>query len=79
MTDILEVARRLKRSLDGHITYRFDSGRGYDGSRKIFLRKIGAILLLLLFFFLYLGPGVLRWFTASSRVGHAHNLVLVNK
>jgi len=52
MTDLLEVGRRLKRSLDGHITY----------------RKIAAILVLVLFFFLYLAPGALRWLGGGGRV-----------
>lgn len=52
MMDLLEVLKRLKRSLDGYITY----------------RKIAAILALLLFFFLYLAPGVLRWISGQDRV-----------
>ena len=52
MMDLLEVLKRLKRSLDGYITY----------------RKIVAILALLLFFFLYLAPGVLRWISGQDRV-----------
>jgi len=45
MNDILEVGRRLKRSLDGYITY----------------RKAGAIVVIVVVFFLYLGPGAVRW------------------
>ena len=52
MNEIVELGRRLKRSLDGYITY----------------RKIAVILALLLFFFLYLAPGVLRWISGQDRV-----------
>ena len=45
MNEIVEFGRRLKRSLDGSITY----------------RKATAILILVLVFFFYLGPGLLRW------------------
>jgi len=54
MTDLLEVGRRLKRSFDGYITY----------------RKMAGILLLLLFFFLYLGPGIMAWLTGRDRGSH---------
>ena len=45
MNEIVEFGRRLKRSLDGSITY----------------RKATTILILVLVFFFYLGPGLLRW------------------
>merc|ERR1711970_1377972 len=45
MNDIVEVGRRLKRSLDGYITY----------------RKAGAIVVVVVVYFLYLGPGAVRW------------------
>jgi len=45
MNDILEIGRRLKRSLDGYITY----------------RKAAAIIVVTVVFFLYLGPGAVRW------------------
>ena len=52
MMDLLEVLKRLKRSLDGYITY----------------RKIAAILFLAIVFFLYLAPGALRWLSGNDRV-----------
>ena len=52
MMDLLEVLKRLKRSLDGYITY----------------RKIAAILFPAIIFFLYLAPGALRWLSGNDRV-----------
>ena len=54
MSDIVELGRRLKRSLDGYITY----------------RKAAAILILVLVFFLYLGPGLVSWLLGSHRAPH---------
>ena len=51
MSDIVELGRRVKRSLDGYITY----------------RKAAAILLILLVFFLYLGPGLVNWLLGGGR------------
>ena len=52
MSDIVELGRKLKRSLDGYITY----------------RKAAAILIVVLVFFLYLGPGVLNWLFGGDQV-----------
>ena len=51
MNDIVEVGRRLKRSLDGYITY----------------RKAGAIVVVVVVFFLYLGPGAVRWLLGKDQ------------
>jgi len=51
MTDIVELGRRVKRSLDGYITY----------------RKAAAILIIILVFFLYLGPGLVSWILGGGR------------
>ena len=51
MNELVEVARRLKRSLDGYITY----------------RKAGAIATIIIVFFLYLGPGVVNWLWGGHR------------
>ena len=51
MSDIVELGRRVKRSLDGYITY----------------RKAGAILIIILVFFLYLGPGLVNWILGGGR------------
>jgi len=45
MSELVEFGRRLKRSLDGNISY----------------RKAAALSLLILVFFFYLGPGYMRW------------------
>ena len=50
MNEIVEIGRRLKRSLDGSITY----------------RKATTILIIVLVFFFYLGPGLVRWLTGSG-------------
>jgi len=50
MNEIVEFGRRLKRSLDGSITY----------------RKATIILILVLVFFFYLGPGLARWLTGRG-------------
>ena len=52
MMDLLEVLKRLKRSLDGYITY----------------RKIAVFVSIIVFFFLYLAPGALRWLSGKDRV-----------
>ena len=54
MNEIVELGRRLKRSLDGYITY----------------RKAAAILIIVLIFFLYLGPGVLNWIFGGGGRNH---------
>jgi len=51
MSELVELGRKLKRSLDGYITY----------------RKAAAILCLVLVFFLYLGPGVINWLLGRDR------------
>ena len=51
MNEIVELGRRLKRSLDGSMTY----------------RKASLILIIVLVFFLYLGPGLIRWLTGGER------------
>jgi len=50
MSDPLEMGRRLKRSLDGYITY----------------RKAAGIAVLIFVFFIYIGPGFLKWIWGSS-------------
>ena len=43
------MAKRLKRSLDGYITY----------------RKAAVICVVVFVFFIYIGPGILRWLLGS--------------
>ena len=50
MNEIVEFGRRLKRSLDGSITY----------------RKASLILVTVLVFFFYLAPGLVRWLRGSG-------------
>ena len=50
MSEIVELGRRLKRSLDGSITY----------------RKATTILIIVLVFFFYLGPGLVRWIAGGG-------------
>ena len=50
VTDPLEMGKRLKRSLDGYITY----------------RKAVGIAIAVIVFFLYIGPGLLRWLLGST-------------
>jgi len=52
MSDLVEFGRRLKRSLDGNISY----------------RKAAALTLFILVFLFYVGPGFVRWMLGMGQV-----------
>lgn len=56
--ELVELGRRLKRSLDGYLSY----------------RRAAAIAVITLVFFLYLGPSAVRWLTGRGRGQRLHPL-----